>query len=449
MLFIDDDPAHIRTLIRQLSRLSAQLCFEYVSSIEEGLQKFRSFCPEVCVVDLTLDEAVGPQSGLQFIQRLLQEDSIARILVLTGHGAESYGVQALRCGAGSYLEKPVSVEHLFALICDGAEFIRLKRENERLERQQCSTSHLGGLQSASEKMQHVLHSTSFAASNRQPVLITGETGTGKGVIAKVIHQASAFKNGPFIRFQPTFGGQDLVRSELFGHRRGAFTGALEDRRGLLEEVDRGTLFIDEVDELPHETQVALLNVLQEGMFRPLGKNKEQASSFRLLCATNRPVEEMLLQNKLRRDFFHRIAHFQIEIPPLRERVEDIDSLAKEFLTAIASRERLPVQGFEHDALARLLSYSWPGNVRELQAVVEGAVYRAHYHGRLVVSMSDLNFGGDVSGTDGLQGTFRDAVRNYEFQLVTEALQRAKNNQTLAAKELGLDRTSFRRILKRG
>ena len=351
-------------------------------------------------------------------------------------------------GAASFLEKPADPIHLAALIKDAVKLARLKRDYFSLQSEQSLPGDLLELHSKSAAMQEALQTVAYAASTTQPVLILGETGTGKGVIAQAIHDATQKRRGAFIRFQPSFGGQDLVASELFGHKKGAFTGATEDRRGLIEEADGGTLFIDEIDALPQQTQVMLLDVLQEKVFRRIGDNHTRKSDFRLIAATNCPPALLQGKEKLRTDFYHRIAHCSIQLPPLRERLEDVAELSARFLRATTNRESIPVQGLTPDALSALARHNWPGNIRELQAAVEGGVHRAHYAGRRFVETRDLSISGDEEMRINGQLAFRDRVQLYELQLVKDALEKHDNNQSKAAASLGLDRSSLRRILKR-
>lgn len=448
VLFVDDDKTATSALIKAVLRRSPELKCLSAASAEEALSLAAKERPEAAIIDLALDPTIGPDSGFELIKKLIASDPSIRILVLTGHGSEEFGVRSLAYGAASFLIKPVLGEHLAALIKDAVSFSRLRRRYQELLDDTTGSRLFTGLRSRNKKMREVIEQAAFAASTNQPVLITGETGTGKGVLAGAIHRNSMRAERPFIRVQPAFVSQDLITSEIFGHQKGAFTGALENRRGLLEEANGGTLFIDEVDELPNDTQVLLLDVLQEKKFRRLGANREQTSDFRLITATNRALERLVERGKVREDFFHRIAHVLIEIPPLREREEDIIDLAEEFLRAAVSREKLQIQGFQKEAAAKLLSHKWPGNVRELQAVIESGVAYAHFYRRRFVEPGDLKLGRKPKQTGAEGDGFRSRIKLYEEHLVKEALAQNNNNQSKAAEALKLDRTSFRRIMAR-
>ena len=446
VLFVDDDTQATRSLVSRIQKRSCSHTCHIAHTSEDAIKLFRQVRPEVAVVDLSLDPRRGPESGLALIEKLLQKDPCLRILVLTGHGAEHWGIKALQSGAASFLEKPINPDHLIALIEDGVRYSTLhKRHRNRMLSDTNSHQSLGIL-SKSNCMQKVIEQASFAVSNNQAVLILGETGTGKGVLAQALHLAQD-NSGPFIRFQPNYGSTDLAMSELFGHVKGAFTGATGARVGLIEAANKGTLFLDEVDELSQETQVALLNVLQEKTFRPVGSNQLRKSSFRLICASNRKESEIKKWSKLREDFFHRISHITINLPPLRERIEDIPLLAEQFVQDITTKEKLSIQGLCPQTIKKLCSYDWPGNIRELQATVHRAVFKAAYSKRRFIEAQDLELSFVRLRAKG-RGSLRERVKQFEIELAEDALIRNNNNQTLAARSLQLDRSSFRRILQR-
>jgi two-component system, NtrC family, response regulator len=439
VLFIDDDVSSTSALIRALERRNAPFSCHASSSRESALEAVKRLRPPAAVLDLSLD-STGPLGGLSLLEELLSADSTLRVLILTGHDTEEHGIQALQRGAASFLSKPVDAEHLLAVLRDAVAHAELQRSYLRLKR----GGDDGALTSRSPRMIQVLDSVRYAASTNQSLLLVGETGTGKGVIAQEVHRLSAGHTRAFVRFAPAFTSGDLVTSELFGHQRGAFTGAVSERRGVLEEADGGTLFIDEVDELPQETQVVLLNALQEKVFRRVGSNKNLRSHFRLISATNRPLDT-LVPERLREDFYHRIAHIVIEVPPLRDRREDIDELAEGFFRALVLREKLSLAGLLPEAREKLGRYPWPGNVRELQAVVEGAAYRARYEGKRFIAPEHVVLkakrGSAVS-------SLRSRVREFEASLVADALKQSNNNQTRAARLLGIDRSVLRRLIAR-
>ncbi len=444
VLFVDDDDTGISRLIHELSCLEPLI--EYLSiSVESRLAAaLQQHSPEVLIVDLNLDPLRGPVGGLEVIAQAHRRDPSLRIIALTGYDAATYGVQALHRGAASFIEKPANLDYLLALIRDGICYSQLKRSYLQSNRKHLNQSI--GITSQSKAMSDALEQLAYAATTKQPVLLIGETGVGKGVLTHALHQASKQAKKRLVRLPASFGSHDLVASELFGHERGSFTGATSTRHGLIQEAHGGILFIDEVDQLPAETQVLLLDTLQTKLYRSLGSNKTKHSDFRLVAATNRAEDELLGANGLREDFYHRIAHCTIRIPALRDRREDIPLLAEEFLHALVRKERLSIQGLTPEALNYLSGFAWPGNVRQLQAVVEGAVYRAAYERLRFVEVFHLEI--RHTTTSKRHGSFRSQVHSFEERLVRQALADCNNNQSQAAKVLQLDRSSLRRIMHR-
>ena len=444
VLFIDDDAVATKATAKSLERRGYGFDFLFATETTSALRILQDKAPEAIVLDLSLSSDSDPQEGIEFLETLQSADPSVRVLILTGHDAREYGVQCMKRGAASFLTKPIDAEHLGAILRDAVQATQLRRSYLQLSKTPESVQSLTGLSSRSPSMQATLQAVAYAASHNQPILIVGETGVGKGVLAQAIHRASARRARPFIRVQPRFGSSDLSASEIFGHERGAFTGAIESRKGLLEEAHGGTLFLDELDELPLETQILLLHALQEKTFRRLGSSRDIKSDFRLLAATNRPIEESLEKGKIREDFYHRLAHVTIEIPPLRNRIEDIPDLANECLRNLSNRENLKVQGIAPEALEKLLHYSWPGNVRELLAVIESSAFRAQFENRRFIEVSDLGLKKKAKSSNGT--SFREQVQAFEIRLLEEALLRSGNNQTKAAEQLKMDRSSFRRLL---
>lgn len=445
VVLVDDDAELVLSLSRALKASGFEGKIHGVSKSVAALESLRQLSPEVMIVDLCLDERVGVESGLSLLREIVAQDPSVRVIVLTGHGGIDQGVQCLRLGAANFIEKPADVQHLLAIVRDGVVQCAIRRELSR------GNSSDGSLSSTiigvSPEARKIIEAVRYAASTSQSVIITGETGTGKGLCAQAVHFASARAGRSFVRYQPTFGTPDLANSDLFGHVKGAFTGAADGRRGLISEADGGTLFLDEIDELPVETQVALLGVLQERKFRPLGANREERADFRLITATNRPIEQSLTEGRLRKDFYHRIAHYEIRLPPLRERIGDVAPIAMHVLGELRSRERVSVFDISDQAMHSLLSYQWPGNIRELEAVVERAAYAAQFGGRTAIAASDVALQEPCIGATG-SGSFHDQVADFKHKLIIAALSRCGGNQVKAAEELRLDRSSMRRILAR-
>ena len=446
VLLVDDDGELLQSLVRAVSGRVAPLRLRGATTARGAEEEFSRHRPRVVVLDLCIDEKRGVESGFELLSTCRTIDPSSRIIVLTGHGSLSHGVRALTLGAASFIEKPVEPEHLSAVIRDSASQADLRREYERGSHDVVSTSTLQ-LVGQSRAVTSLRERISFVGTTPQPVLILGETGTGKGLCARLIHESSRRRANKFVHYQPNYGGGDLAQSELFGHVKGAFTGATDTRVGLALEADQGTLFLDELDEMPGEVQVRLLDLVQEQRIRAVGADAFKKVNCRCLAATNRPLDEALASNRIRRDLYHRLAYNVIHIPPLRERVEDIPLLCEAFLGIMRSRELVQVFDFKPAALDCLMQDRWPGNVRQLQAVIENAAYHAHYNRRSVIDLVD--FGGLQGARETIvDPSFQSQVERFKLGLVEDAIRNSNGSQVQAARALGLDRGTLRRILSR-
>ena len=451
ILLVDDDSELLLSLSRALGSSSLNASITASTTASDALKIQQRERPLVAVIDLSLEQGRGVESGFELLSKLLEFDPSVRVIVVTGHGSTEHGVRALRLGAASFIEKPAEVSHLIALIEDGIKFSSLQRMAR--EQPMSSNSKLGLIGDSAEA-ERLREQIAFAASNRQPVLITGETGTGKGVLARLIHEES-LRSGNFVACQPNFAEGDMANSEFFGHKKGAFTGASEDRVGLIELAHEGTLFLDELDQYPLSVQVRLLTVLQERSFRAVGGVEELFSNFRLIAALNVDPELALKDGRLRSDFYHRIAHLEIHVPALRDRSQDIPPLARYFVEQLVANEELNVFDISDEAIAVLADYTWPGNVRELRASVEGACYAAAFRGSKRIEPSDIKVrqGRPESTSEGgievsTETDYRTQVEEFKVRIVLEALDSCSGNQSDAARMLNMDRSSFRRILAR-
>jgi two-component system response regulator AtoC len=449
ILLIDDDEDALLSLSRVLKSLLPHVIINGASTAAKGLQLLEERNPATIVMDLCLDERIGPASGFELIQNILSKDPNIRIIVLTGYGSVESGVKCLSLGAANFLEKPPEPAHLAALIKDGIAqnglkkaFAELKNSSDDLLRELV----VGDSDQAKKVRDEIL----YAAQTNQAVFITGETGTGKGLCATAIHKFSKRSSKKLVRYQPSLGASELVSSELFGHWKGAFTGAETARTGLIEEAHGGTLFLDEVDELPLEIQVTLLGVLQDKKVRRLGGNNEFEADFRLIAATNQNIEEKIKEKKVRADFYHRIGHLQIHLPPLRERIDDIKCLAEKKLKELQERESINIFGLSVDALKKLRDHQWLGNIRELEAVIEGAAYKARYLNLNSISANEVVIRGShtSSTNNSLNKSFQEQVEEFKIKVIEEALKKNSGNQVQTAKELGMERSTLRRIVER-
>lgn len=447
VLFVDDEVTVLRSIIRGIQRRTPELECHAAVCESEALSMARKFDPEVIVVDLSLDPEVGAESGISLITKLFEINDNVRIIVLTGHDNQSWGMKAINAGATSFLSKPAEFDRLLSIINDGVHVSRLQRASKNSNKDSLNSIKGLGLTSRSEKMIKVMEELAFAASTNLPVLLCGETGVGKGIIAQAIHDAGKRKSEPFVRFQPTFSSYDLVNSELFGHVRGSFTGATDNRAGLIEQADKGTLFLDEVDSLPHQTQVALLHVLQEKEFQKIGGSRVQKSNFRLISATNHPTVGCSEKSTLRLDFFHRIAQHVIHIPSLRERRSDIPYLAEYFLERLSKNDPDgTVCKLSNEVATWLSAQPWPGNVRELQATIERGFAQAKFYQRRYLKVSDVQ----VSASKPIEvngGSLSDQLKCMALTITSSALEKNMHNYSATARSLGIDIKRLKKILE--
>ncbi len=339
-------------------------------SVREALGALVQGDPHAAIVDLMLPDG----DGLQLTRELKRRDPALEVLVITAYGSVRKAMEATK-GAGAFhvLEKPFEPDELLGLLENALEHRKLVGENADLKRrlvdQVADTEILG----SAPGIQRVLETVAAVADADANVLIIGESGTGKELLANALHEQSHRRSGPWIKINCAALPKDLIESELFGHTRGAFTGATTDKVGLLEEADGGSLLLDEITEMPMDLQAKLLRVLEERMVRRLGAAKAVPVDFRLISSTNQSPDVALREGHLRQDLYFRINTVSIEVPPLRERRDDIPILVRAFLDRYRNKHARAVEGIDPEPYRRLLSWSWPGNVRELQHAIERAV----------------------------------------------------------------------------
>ena len=348
----------------------------------EARKTLETWHPDLVLMDLVLPDV----QGLELLEHFKSASPDCQVLMVTGYGSVPMVVEAMNAGAFSFIEKPIDMSLLFAQLDKAQEKRALSVENRHLREELKGQSTCHGLIARSEKMRQICALIKTVAPSDASVLIHGENGTGKEIVATAIHQQSRRAAGPFIKVNCAAIPAELIESELFGHRRGSFTGAIADRMGLLELADGGSLLLDEIGEMPAALQVKLLRVLQEREFRPVGSSRTMRSDFRLICATNVDLDAALADRKLREDLFFRINTVTIPIPPLRERPEDIPLLVEHFVQRYAERHQRDVDRCDAEALRVLQRYRWPGNVRELEHAIERAVIVATSQ---VISVGDL------------------------------------------------------------
>lgn len=454
VVLVDDDAEASTSLMRALSAHGVKLAMHAFANSAAALAAIERVPPiDVAILDLSIEPLRGVESGFELLAKFRERSPETRIIVLTGNGADEHGIRALRLGAASFLEKPADPAHVAALVVDGAAQARLTRRVRELEDRGGSSGgdDIVGESAAAHKLRADLD---FLASNSLNIFIKGETGVGKSAFVAALYSAelkAGTITGRLVSYAPRAGGGDLISSDLFGHVKGAFTGATENRPGLFAHAANGILFLDEVDELPSEVQVTLLTILQERQYRAVGSAKIEQFTGRVIAATNSNVEESLASGKLRADLYHRLAQEVVEIPPLRARITDVPVIAKAALRDFNRRDGSTVFEIDPETLAALTRYDWPGNVRELRNVVERGAARAGYARRTAISLTDLpdTFRqGPRSEGNSQASSFSEQVERFKIQLIDAALEKCGGNQVRAAESLGMDRSLMRRIYAR-
>jgi DNA-binding NtrC family response regulator len=431
VLIVEDDAA-TRTGLAELVRTWG-FATAAAADGEEALKLVTSFRPAIVVTDLFMPR----MTGLQLLKALKDED--LKVVMLTAQGSVESAVEAVKDGAEDYLTKPVDPQKLKLLLKRIAELNAQKRENEVLRRQLREKGTFGRIVGHSPIMRRIYQVIEQAAPTPASVLIIGESGTGKELIAQTIHQLSPRAQAPFVAINCAAIPETLLESEIFGHERGAFTGATDRRAGCFELADHGTLFLDEIAEMQAVTQVKLLRVLQERKFRRLGGRVEQEVDVRVLAATNMNPAEAIRDGKLRDDLFYRLNVFTIELPPLRDRKDDLGLLVQAFIEEFNARDRRSIVAVAPEAMLMLEAYDWPGNVRELRNVMERATILAR--GEFIEPQHLPRFGAPLkhqeSSPSGVTIRPGMTVDEAERRLILATLEAAGGNKTRAAEMLGI------------
>lgn len=440
-LVVDDDAGVRYTLAEILG--DAGLEVELAEHGQQALDKSRAAPFDLVITDLRM----APIDGLELLRVLRAEQPQLKVIMVTAHGSERHAVEAMKLGAYDYLKKPFELDELMAVVGRALESLRLAQENERLTSENNFSQ---SLVFRSAGMSRLAVLVGRVAPRDVTVLINGESGTGKERVAEAIVRASSRSEHPFIRFNCATLTAELAEAELFGHTKGAFTGAQRSRNGLFREAHGGTLLLDEVGELDLNLQAKLLRVLQQGEVRPVGEDRSFAIDVRIIAATHRNLVDLVQAGRFRDDLYYRLKVVSLTVPPLRERPEDIAVLARHFLQRTAERFgtgplRVPAELFEE-----LTSYDWPGNVRELENAIE-ALVALSIEGEL--DLSQLPGQGEASkGSTGrrvdtadpkVQGlTLKQRVEAYERGLIVTALEATRGNRREAALRLGLSRATL-------
>jgi DNA-binding NtrC family response regulator len=417
-----------------------------VGSGEDALARMGEFHPGVILADVELPG----MNGIELLERLGEEKDGVPVIIITGRGSDERVVQAIESGAFWYIEKPLKPPVLKSLLDRLVAMLRDQRAVASLTRELRDAGKLGSLIGASKPMQEVMHQIEMAAPSTASVLITGETGSGKEMAARTIHQLSPRAERPFVAINCSAIPESLMESEIFGHERGAFTGAAERRLGCFELADGGTLLLDEIGEMPAPTQSKLLRVLEDHKVRRLGSKSETPIDVRVLAATNKDPQQAVSKGQLRQDLYFRLNVFHIHLPPLRDHKEDLPGLVEYLLKEVNAKHGRQVASIGTEVMDLFKSYPWPGNVRELRNVIEraaiacdrGTIGRQHLpsdFGHAPVTESS-----ELSGLRFPVGTTVDAA---ERELILQTLAATNQNKTRAAELLGISLKTLHNKLK--
>jgi DNA-binding NtrC family response regulator len=439
-ILVVEDEEKLRRVI-ELQLMSSGFEVDKAGTAEEGLKI-------VDRADLVLTDLRLPNmDGVQLLSLIRRQNTQVPVILMTAYGSIETAVEAMKTGATDFLLKPFSLDHLMQVVAKALEMRALRDENRQLKEQLGRRYEYDNIIGRSEAMQEIFATIERVAPTRATVLLAGESGVGKDLIARAIHFHSPRRDRPLVKINCSAIPENLMESELFGYEKGAFTGATSAKPGKFEQADTGTVMLDEIGDVPPAIQVKLLRILQEREFERLGSNVTRHIDVRVIAATNQDLRAALEQGTFREDLYYRLNVVPINIPPLRERKQDIAFLANHFLRKLAPDSGRPVERISDAAMEKLIGYHWPGNVRELENVIERA---------LILCRGDQLEADDIklemaprpraAGDDGNQHSFLPeglTLDQYEQEIIREALRRADGNKSQAARLLGLTRNALR------
>lgn len=436
ILIVDDEPNMVSLFKRFLGKEGYSVVG--AGSLAEGSKAVQSEVFDVVISDL----ALGDGDGIDLLKLTKKSQAHAPFILITAYGSVESAVEAMKLGAFDYISKPFQNEEMVILVEKAIEHSDLNRQVRQLKKEVDKRFGFGNIIGKSKKMNAIFDLVERIATTNSTVLITGESGTGKELIAKALHYNSQRKDRPFIAVDCGVIPENLIESELFGHAKGAFTGAVAAKRGLFAEADSGTLFLDEIGNLPVPLQAKLLRALQEKEIKPVGSNENVSIDVRVIAATKEDLRQSVEEGTFRNDLYYRLSVIPIQLPPLRERQEDIPLLMEHFLEKICRNNKIDLKELHTDVKVAFMSYAWPGNVRELENMIE----------RLILISPDRLITADllpmeiVDSSVPDSGLMKDAlsrqVAGAEKEMIIEALERAGGNRTKAAKLLGISRASL-------
>jgi len=444
---IDDEPVIHDVLAQLLTSEGYEV--EISGSGEEALAKFPSQSFDVILLDLLMPGI----DGIETLRRIKRIDPQAAVIIITAYGSVESAISAMKIGALDYVQKPFKHDDLLVVLEKALERKRLQDENVRLKDELRQRFGFANIIGKSQAMKAVFELIKAAAPTRSTILLEGESGTGKELVARAIHVNSNRSEAPFVTVNSGSLPPDLLESHLFGHVKGAFTGAVALKKGLFEAADLGTIFFDEISSISLETQAKLLRVMQEKEFMRLGGTQTIKVDVRILAATNTNIEELIAEKAFRKDLFYRLNVIKIVIPPLRQRKEDIPLLVKHFLEVYGRENQKEIEGVSEDVLEILDAHSWPGNVRELENLIERAVVLARSKvltrdslPPFLLNRSGVDDEAVLAAEESLD--LRDRTQAFQKKIILAALKKTKGVQNKAAALLGVKATTLNEMIKR-
>lgn len=445
ILIVDDEASICQSLSAILRDEGYQVMV--AGSGEEALKSFENEIPQLVLLDIWLPG----MDGLATLQAIKTAHPNVVVIMMSGHGTIETAVKATKLGAFDFIEKPLSLDKVIIMINNALNLIRLEEENILLKQQ---VSHQYELTGASQAICDLKEMISIVAPTNAWILIMGENGTGKELVARSIHHLSRRSHKPIVEVNCAAIPEELIESELFGHEKGAFTGATEKKRGKFDLAHEGTIFLDEVADMSLKAQAKILRILQEKKFERVGGNKLIDMDVRVLAATNKDLEKEMEAGRFRQDLYYRLHVIPLTVPPLRDRKEDIKPLAERFLLDFAIKEGQPQKTITDDAVKLLMQHNWPGNVRELKNIIERLIILTPANEITAQDIPSLNARSDEGGalsvsSPGIAGTdsLKDAKMDFERQFIIRKLEENEGNISRTAEAIGLERSNLHKKLK--
>ena len=438
ILVVDDDVSILKVLQMRLE--SEQYAVVAASEIREAKERIIEGGFDIALLDLKLDGG----TGIELMKSLREVDPDLPVIILTAYGTIESAVEAMKEGAYSYLTKPFDYRELLVQIRNGIEKAKLSREVKRLRSLLRADFEGQSIIGQSVAMKRVFEAVALAAETDSNVFISGESGTGKGLVAKALHQLSERKSKPFVPINCAAIPATLLESELFGFEKGAFTGAIANKKGLFVQADGGIIFLDEISEIPPPMQGKLLKALEEKEFYPLGSHRTVKVDVRIVSASNKDIEKEVEKGTFRGDLFYRVHVIPIRVPPLRERKEDIPLLVEHFLDKVAGKLKRPVKALSPAALQKLMIYSWPGNVRELENMIECAVVMSPEQ---IISEEMILLSGQEMGETAFK-TLKASKQDFEKNYLIQLMKISRGNVSQASKLAGKYRADLYELLEK-